>query len=87
MTEFEKNAYGMSADHIRKQYMEGLVVQTAGLEMVVMSILSDVQELNGAEFSATSIANAKANKKYISQQLNIAKFILCEMMDQKEAAQ
>ena len=84
MTEFEKNAYGMSADSIRKQYMEGLVVQTAGLEMVVMSILSDVQELQRAEFSATSIANVEANKKYINQQLNIAKFILCEMMDAKE---
>lgn len=84
MTEFEKNAYGMSADQIRKQYLTGLVVETAGMEMVAMSILSDVQELMSAEFSATSIANAKANKKYINQQINIAKFVLMEMMDQKE---
>ena len=77
MTEFEKNCYGMTQDDIRKTYMDGLTARLSGLEMVVMGILSDAQELLAMG------ANEQSRK-----QMNIAKFILSEMMEakMKEAA-
>ena len=74
MTEFEQNCYGMSADDIRDEYMHSLTGKLSGHEMVVMSILSDVQELV-----------AMGRTEAVRKQLNIAKFILCEMMDAKES--
>lgn len=74
MTDFEKNCYGMSTDSIREQYMEGITARLSGLEMVVMSILSDVQEL-------VAMGDRPETTR---KQLNIAKFILSEMQDQKE---
>ena len=74
MTEFEKNCYGMSAEDIREQYMQSITARLSGLEMVVMSVLSDAQEL-------AAMGQSAATRK----QLNIAKFILSEMMDTKEA--
>ena len=72
MTEFETKCYGMSEQAIRKEYMESITAKFSGLEMVVMGILSDAQELG-------SMGRAEAVRK----QLNVAKFILSEMMDQK----
>jgi hypothetical protein len=57
--------------------MESLTARFSGLEMVVMGILSDCQELN--EFRGDKA------KETVRKNLNIAKFILSEMMDQKEA--
>jgi len=74
MTEFEKNCYGMSQEDIREQYMQSITARLSGLEMVVMGILSDAQEL-------TAMGQSAATRK----QLNIAKFILCEIMEAKEA--
>ena len=74
MTEFEKNCYGMSESDIREQYMEGITARCSGLEMVVMGILSDAQE-----------CSAMGSKEEVRKQLNIAKFILSEMMDAKRA--
>ena len=74
MTEFESKCYGMSVYSIRKQYMESFTAHTSGLEMVVMSILSDCQEL------ITMSDNREAARK----QMNVAKFILSEMMQAKE---
>ena len=77
MTEFEKNCYGMSQADIRDQYINSFTAQRCGQEMVVMSILSDCQEL----------LNFHGNtKEQIRKQLNVAKFILSEMMDAKEVA-
>ena len=73
MTEFESKCYGMSAQDIRKEYMEGLTARLSGLEMVVMSILSDSQEL-------MAMGNTEAARK----EINKAKFILAEIMDAKE---
>ena len=73
MTEFERKCYGMSAQDIRKEYMEGLTARLSGLEMVVMSILSDSQEL-------MAMGNTEAARK----EINKAKFILAEIMDAKE---
>ena len=68
MTEFEKNCYGTSANDIREQYMNSLTARFSGLEMVVMGILSDCQEMLN-------------DKEFVRKQLNVAKFILSEMMD------
>ena len=74
MTEDEKRMFGMSAADIREDYMEGLTARLSGMEMVVAGILSDSQEL-------LSMGRTEAARK----QLNIAKFVLFEMMDKKEA--
>ena len=73
MTEFEKNCYGISEQQIRDEYMGSLTARLSGLEMVTMGILSDAQEL-------LAMGNAEAARK----QMNIAKFILCEMIEIKE---
>ena len=79
MTEFEKRCYGMSTDAIRSEYMNGLTARLSGLEMVAMGVLSDAQELMtfGHEQSTDQ---ARKN-------INIAKFILSEMMDQRQSAE
>lgn len=69
----EKRMFGMSKEDIREQYIESITAKLSGLEMVVAGILSDCQEL-------TAIGN---NQETIRQQLNVAKFILFEMMDEK----
>ena len=75
MTEFEKQCYGMTTAAIREQYMESFTAKRVGLEMVVMGILSDVQEL-------TSYGNSTPSYT-IRKQLNIAKYILSEMLEEK----
>ena len=73
ITKFEKNCYGMSEADIREQYMDSITAKFSGLEMVVMGILSDVQE-------------DPTLNTWCRKQLNIAKFILSEMMDEKRNA-
>jgi hypothetical protein len=79
MTEFEKNCYGMSTADIRVQYLQSMTAKRCGLEMVVMSLLSDAQELQ-------SFGNAQALDQS-RQNMNIAKYILSEMMDQRQSAE
>jgi len=76
MTEFETKCYGMSEADIREQYMQSITARFSGLEMVVMGILSDCQEMMAMGTGPRSV-------EYIRQKQNIAKFILCEMMDEK----
>ena len=78
MTEFEQKCYGMSESDIRVQYMESITARISGLEMVVMGILSDQQEMLAMGAGPNSV-------EYVRKQLNVAKFILSEMMDSKEA--
>jgi hypothetical protein len=73
MTEFEKNCYGMPESAIREQYMSGITAQLSGLEMVVMGIMSDCQHMIEHGF----------NKEDVRKQLNVAKFILGEIMEAK----
>lgn len=73
MTEFERKCYGISAEDIREQYMGSITAKLSGLEMVVMGVLSDAQE-------QLAMGRQEASRKY----MNIAKFILSEMMDAKE---
>jgi len=75
MTDFEKKCYGMSESDIREQYMQSITAKFSGLEMVVMGILSDCQELG-----------AMNQTEMVRKQLNVAKFILSEMMEAKQPA-
>lgn len=70
----EINIYGMTEQEIRTQYMESITAKFSGLEMVVMGILSDCQELGAMD-----------QTEAVRKQLNVAKFILSEMMDAKRA--
>jgi len=79
MTDFEQKCYGMSTDDIRTQYMESLTARFSGQEMVVMGILSDCQEMMAMGTGPRSV-------EYVRKQMNIAKFILSEMIDAKEPA-
>ena len=76
MTTAEQRMYGMSEADIREQYMNSITARLSGLEMVVMGILSDCQELTAMGTTGQTIR----------QQLNIAKFILCEIQDQRQSA-
>jgi hypothetical protein len=78
----EMNMYGMTTEQIKEQYMA--IGRMTGLEMVVAGILSDVQELTAYQHAAN--VNSKATKELIRKQLNVAKFVLFEMMDQRETA-
>lgn len=78
MTEFEKRCYGMSTDDIRDEYMNSITARLSGLEMVAMGVLSDAQEL--MTFGHDQ-ATDQARKN-----INIAKFILSEMMEARMPA-
>ena len=75
MTEFESKCYGMTEQDIRDEYINSITARCSGLEMVVMGILSDCQELLAMGRSDT-----------VRKQMNVAKFILSEMIDAKETA-
>lgn len=83
MTEFETKCYGMSEQDIRTQYMESITARFSGLEMVVMGILSDCQEMIAMK---NPTIPAPQTDEYIRKQMNVAKFILSEMMEAKQAA-
>jgi len=74
----ELKMYGMTTEDIREEYMNSITARLSGLEMVVMGLLSDAQELQSFNH-AQALDQSRKN-------MNIAKFILCEMMDAKQAA-
>jgi len=76
MTEFEAKCYGMTEADIRDEYMNSLTARLSGLEMVAMSVLSDAQEL-------MSFGHAQATDQ-ARKNINIAKFILSEMMEKRD---
>ena len=79
-----KQMFGMSESDIREQYINSITARLSGLEMVVAGILSDCQEELAAadknEFRDQNSFEAKRRER-IRKQLNVAKFILFEMMD------
>jgi len=85
MTEFESKCYGMTTEDIRVQYMQSITAKLSGLEMVVMSLLSDAQELQTFGIELRTAAHAVAIDQS-RKNMNIAKFILSEMMEAKEVA-
>jgi hypothetical protein len=76
MTEFEQNCFGMTEADIREQYMNSITAKFSGQEMVVMGILSDCQEM---------MTFGSDTKEQVRKQLNVAKFILSEMMDARQS--
>jgi hypothetical protein len=80
MTEREQKMFGMSVEDIKTQYMESLTAELTGMEMVVMGVLSDAQEMMA--MNNINIPSPNSNE-YVRKQLNIAKFILSEMMEDK----
>jgi hypothetical protein len=79
MTEFENKCYGITEQEIREQYMQSITAKCSGLEMVVMGIMSDCQEMMAMGTGPRSV-------EYVRKQMNIAKFILSEMIDAREPA-
>ena len=77
----EQAVYGMSVADIRSEYLESFTARTVGPEMVVMSILSDCQELQAM---AASFPDGQAEET-IRQYLNRAKFILSTILESKRA--
>ena len=65
--------FGMTVEDIHSDYMESITAKFSGLEMVVMGILSDVQHMT----------EHNSSKEDIRKQLNIAKYILAEMLDKR----
>ena len=79
MNEFETKCYGMSVADIREQYMESFTAKYSGLEMVVMSIMSDCQEMLAMGAGPLAV-------EHVRKQMNVAKFILSEIMQDQVAA-
>lgn len=78
MTEKEQKTFGMSVEDIKDQYIHSITARFSGLEMVVMGLLSDAQELQTFGH-AQALDQSRKN-------MNIAKYILSEMMQAKEQA-
>lgn len=81
MTEFEMKCYGMSEADIREGYMNSITARCSGLEMVVMGIMSDCQEMIAMKNPSIP---APSTDEFVRKQMNVAKFILSEMMIAKE---
>ena len=86
MTEFENKCYGITEQEIREQYMQSITARCSGLEMVVMGIMSDCQELMTMKNHDYPSGGANRYDEQIRKQMNIAKFILSEMMDARVPA-
>ena len=86
MREDEKRMYGMSQEDIRMYYMESITAEVSGLEMVVAGILSDCQEMMaaGVRIENGSPVVSPLAVEQVRKQMNVAKFILFEMMDQND---
>jgi hypothetical protein len=69
---------GLTEQDIRKRYMESLTARLSGQEMVIAGLLSDCQEL--LAMKNPSIPSPFTDE-LICANLNIAKFILFEMLD------
>jgi hypothetical protein len=81
MTATDFATFGMTKADIRDQYMNSITAKLTGMEMVVMGILSDCQEMIAMKNPTIPAPNTDER---IRKQMNIAKFILAEMM-QKSA--
>ncbi len=83
-TEREIKMYGMTAAEVREEYGNSLTARFAGVEMVVMSILSDSQEMLAAysgdlrQYSGDPGIIGRAHET-VRQQLNVAKLLLSDL--------
>ena len=81
MTDTDFQMFGMSQEDIRSQYYG--YAQLAGYEIVVMGILSDCQEMMAMKNPTIASPNTD---EFIRKQMNVAKFILGEMLAEKREA-
>jgi len=77
MTDTDFAMFGMSKSNIRNQYINSISAKLVGMEMVVLGILSDCQEMMARKNPTIPHPNVD---EFIRQQLNIAKFLIKEMM-------
>ena len=75
--------YGMTREDIEEQYINSITARLSGLEMVVAGILSDCQEMIAMKNPTIPAPNVDER---IRKQLNVAKFILFQMMDERKEA-
>ena len=81
MTATDLTMFGMTQADIRDQYINSISAKLVGVEMVVLGILSDCQEMMARKNPTIPHPNVD---EFIRQQLNVAKFILSEMMTNKQ---
>ena len=72
MTHEEEMMFGMSTGQIEREYIKSFTTMMSGIEMTVISILSDAQHL--MEYGQ----HDRARKL-----MNVAKYILSEQLDAK----
>ena len=72
MTHEEEMMFGMSKGQIEQEYIKSFTTMMSGIEMTVISILSDAQHL--LEFGQTDRSR---------KLMNVAKYILAEQMGAK----
>ena len=75
--------YGMTREDIEEQYINSITAKLSGMEMVVAGILSDCQEMIAMKNPTIPAPNVDER---IRKQLNVAKFILFQMMDERKEA-
>lgn len=73
--------YGMTREEIEEFYINSITARLSGMEMVVAGILSDCQEMIAMKNPTIPAPNVDER---IRKQLNVAKFILFQMMDQRQ---
>lgn len=83
MTPFESKCYGMSEAEIRHEYMNSPTAERSGLEMVMMGVLSDCQEMLNLGDRIERAQAVDNRVEAVRKQLNVVKFMLSEMMDEK----
>lgn len=76
----EIQMYGITCKEIEMWYMDSITAKFSGLEMVVAGILSDCQEMIAMKNPTIPAPNTD---EQIRKQMNVAKFILSKMMEQK----
>lgn len=76
MTDEEFQMFGMSKGQIEQEYIKSFTTMMSGIEMTVMSILSDAQHV--LEYGNTERAKDQSRKL-----MNIAKYILSEQLKYK----
>ena len=74
--------YGMTREEIEEFYINSITARLSGMEMVVAGILSDCQEMISYQYAAE--VNKTAASEQVRKQLNVAKFILFQMMDKRQ---
>lgn len=75
--------YGMTREEIEEFYINSITAKLSGMEMVVAGILSDCQEMIAMKNPTIPAPNTDER---IRKQLNVAKFILFQMMDERKEA-